>query len=365
MAELEARSGAPAPAPTAPQAPQPQAMNPLQRRMGIRGERAGQGTDTLLPNIGSAISNAGYEAGGMATDAASSLGASPETAGAIGYGANLATDVVPMFVGGVASTAAKAPEALRGASNWLMRKAVKPPIDDIPAGNRAIQTLLDEGINPTFGGAEKLREKVEEIKPIVKALIANSTETVKKSAVGQRLKDVLDNFKWGSPEERALIEKAWKDFRDHPDLRGKLDIPIRLAQEAKQGIYKALSGQHYGEMKGAAIESQKALGRGLKEEIAAKVPEVAGHNQKMADLLNAREMALRRAATEGNTNVAGIGAISPTWGGALGFIADKTALAKALAARLLYSQAKAASASAGRLAGGAAGAYQSQPPEGY
>ena len=334
--------------------------------MGIRGERAGQGTDTLLPNIGSAISNAGYEAGGMATDAASSLGASPETAGAIGYGANLATDVVPMFVGGVASTAAKAPEALRGASNWLMRKAVKPPIDDIPAGNRAIQTFLDEGINPTFGGAEKLRGSVEELKPIVKAMLEKSTETVSKADVGKRLRDTMEKFKWGSKSDRDAIVKAWTEFRNHPELVGKTDIPVQLAQEAKQGKYSALQSKAYGgEMRGAETEAEKALARGLKETIAEKVPGVTAPNQRMSDLLNAREMALRRAATEGNTNVSGLGAISPTSAGFLGYMLDKSALAKALAARALNAQSQAVPATAGRLAGGTAGAYMSQPQEGY
>src|SRR5206468_3026519 len=109
-----------------------------------------------------------------------------------------------------------------------------------------------------------------------------------------------------------------------------------LAQELKQGTYRILASK-YGEQGSAATEAQKALARGLKEGISEKVPAVAGLNAEESKLINALEVAERRALMDGNKNFGGLAwlAHSPaTWAA---FMADKSALFKSLVARMMHS----------------------------
>jgi hypothetical protein len=51
------------------------------------------------------------------------------------------------------------------------------------------------------------------------------------------------------------------------------DISASDAQALKTGTYRQLESESYGEMKSATIESQKALARGSKEELADQFPQ--------------------------------------------------------------------------------------------
>jgi hypothetical protein len=63
------------------------------------------------------------------------------------------------------------------------------------------------------------------------------------------------------------------------------DISTSDAQALKTGTYRQLKSKSYGEMKSATIESQKALTRGIKEELANQFPEIAKLNAKEGELL--------------------------------------------------------------------------------
>jgi hypothetical protein len=117
-------------------------------------------------------------------------------------------------------------------------------------------------------------------------------------------------------------------------------IPVQLAQELKKGTYKTLS-KSYGELKGAEIEAQKALARGLKEKISESVPQVAGLNKRESDLLNALKVTERRALMDANKNPLGLGAIAPDPARMMAFLADRNAWIKSMGARGLYQASKA------------------------
>jgi hypothetical protein len=138
----------------------------------------------------------------------------------------------------------------------------------------------------------------------------------------------------------ASIQKAWDEFLNHPFLKGN-DIPVRQAQEMKQGTYKALGDKSYGELKGAETESQKALARGLKEEIAKAVPEVRPLNAEESKLLNALSMAERRSLMEANKNPAGLGWLTTNPAKFAAYMADRSGLFKSLIARMLNTGAQA------------------------
>lgn len=117
------------------------------------------------------------------------------------------------------------------------------------------------------------------------------------------------------------------------------EIPVKMAQELKKGTYKTLS-KSYGEMKGAEIEAQKALARGLKDEIAQAVPGVNQLNKRESDLLNALKVAENRVMMDANKNPVGLGPLAPNKAMLLAFLADRSAALKSFGARGLYQASR-------------------------
>ena len=100
-------------------------------------------------------------------------------------------------------------------------------------------------------------------------------------------------------------------------------------------------------MGSADTEAQKALARGLKNEIANAVPEVSGLNKQLSEYIKASDVIGRRALMQQNNNPMGLGLLTPSKAQLLAFLADRSAGAKALAARGMYSAAP----DAGRVGG--------------
>lgn len=305
------------------------------------------GAPRALRDMSHALDAAAYSAGGKVTD----LTGSP----AAGLAANVAVQAVPSVVGGGA--AAKLAPALETGARSLMQSAMKPTLEALRTGkaSRAIDTMLEEGVNVTKGGIEKLRAQIGELNQQIADAIASSPATVDKGKVASELQGTLNKFlnQVNPNADRAAIEKAWNEFLTHPLLTGVRDIPVQLAQKLKQGTYKALGEKSYGELKGAEIEAQKTLARGLKEGVAEAVPRVAPLNARESDLLNALNVAQRRVLMDGNKNPAGLGILHPEtmalW------LADRSPLAKSLLARMLYSGSEQIPATAGRTVGATVG----------
>jgi hypothetical protein len=312
------------------------------------------------------ISNLAYEAGGKVTDVASSMGATPETAAKFGLAANVGVEAVPAVLGGAAIGKTLAPTLESGARR-LMQSAIKPPLADLRSGRaaRAIETMLEEGVNPTAGGVMKLRNSIDEINREITSRISMSPATIDKQAIYGPLKETLDKFtKQVNPgADIKAITSAWDEFVNHPLIAGAADIPVKLAQEMKQGTYRILA-KKYGQLGSAETEAQKSLARGLKEGVASAVPEVAALNAQESSLINALSIAERRALMEANKNPGGLSwlAHNPvTWAA---FMADKSALFKSLMARFMNAQSEtipAATAGTGIAFGGAINQRSNKP----
>jgi hypothetical protein len=93
----------------------------------------------------------------------------------------------------------------------------------------------------------------------------------------------------------------------------------------------------YGQMGGAEVEAQKGLARGLKEEIANAVPEIAGLNAQESKLITTLNVTERRALMEMNKNPMGLASLASNPASWAAFMADKSALFKSLTARMLNS----------------------------
>lgn len=250
------------------------------------------------------------------------------------------SDVAGVLAGlAIPAGAAGFSKAAESTAGKLMQSALKPSVKDLKSGDadKAIRTMLDEGISVSKGGVAKLKDRVSSVNDEIAQAVANSNATVNKGVVAGRLYEPLEraNKQVNPAADIATVERVWNEFGDHPMLRGQ-QIPVQLAQELKQGTYRQLS-KKYGEVGSIETEAQKALARGLKEEIATAVPEVGPLNARESSLLNALKMAEQRALLEGNKNPVGLGPIASTPAGFATFLADRSALVKSLLARGLNS----------------------------
>lgn len=282
------------------------------------------------------IDRAAYGAGGFVTDQAAKV-LPPEAAAAAGYATNVATQAVPAFLGGEAAKVA-AP-VLKATGERLMHSALKPPLESLRDGSatKAINTLLEEGINVSKGGVASLRSMIDDLNGQITRAIADSPATVNKGQVASELTNTLKRFeRQVTPgADRKAIEAAWEEFLNHPLLTGE-KIPVQLAQDMKQGTYRILR-EKYGEQGSAATEAQKTLARGLKEGIADAVPGVAQMNARESQLINALNLTERRALLAMNNNPAGLTLLAENKAAAAAFLADRSTLFKSLAARMIYS----------------------------
>ena len=111
--------------------------------------------------------------------------------------------------------------------------------------------------------------------------------TVNKFDVASRLGDAADKFRTQvNPEgDLAAVSESGNEFlRNQPN-----EIYASDAQKLKQGTYRQIKSKAYGEMKSATTESQKALARGIKEELAEQFPEIIPKNAQEAKLLGLDE----------------------------------------------------------------------------
>lgn len=156
-------------------------------------------------------------------------------------------------------------------------------------------------------------------------------------------KDAYDIFVTKRAEEAAAA-KALADFQQTGEMS------VQQAQNLKQGTYRVLQGK-YGEAGSAETEAQKGLARGLKEEIATAVPGIQGLNEAESSLIKTLDVAERRALLEMNKNPVGLTALAHNPIAAAGFLADRSAAFKAIAARMIHNATPAAGAVGQRLLG--------------
>ena len=293
-------------------------------------------------DTGSKLANALLRGGsGALQGGAATAMVSPEDAGT---GA-LIGGATPLAVQGAAKVGQAIGSGLRSGSESMMQSALKPTIEQLRTGKAetAIKTLLDEGINPTAAGVEKLQGRVGDINSQIDNLIQSSSGTVDKNKVIGTMSDTIKRFaNQVSPKsDLGSIERVIDDFIAHPTATGN-DIPVQLAQELKKGTYRVLKDKAYGQLGSAEIEAQKALARGLKEGISKAVPEVAGLNAQEAKLLTTLKVAERRALMDANKNPMGLALLASHPGTWAAFMADRSAAFKGLAARLANNASKAA-----------------------
>lgn len=225
----------------------------------------------------------------------------------------------------------------------LMQKALKPTVAVLKeygtTGERMANTLLKEGVNVTKGGFEKLQNLLQANQADISAAVQSATGSISKKDVAMRTLSTAKKLgEQANPTaDLNAANDAVVEFLNHPIMKGPT-MSIPEAQAMKVGTYEQI-GKHYGEVSSAATETQKALARGLKEEIASAVPKIQNLNMREADLLAALDSVGRRAAIAGNANPVGFAWVTHSPQAFLAAIIDKAPMAKSLIARGAYGAA--------------------------
>lgn len=309
----------------------------------------------MAPSIVNALASGGFRTGSavgpglgaraadMAVRTAGGAGAGAASAGMVdpenfGLGA-LAGGALPGALKLTGAVGGKVADGVSSGAQRLMQSAIKPTIAQLRSGDAttAVEMMLKYGINPTNGGVGKLRGLVDDLNDQIGSSIANSGASIDKSKVAQRLDDVRTKFgnQVSPTADLNAIQSTADDFMNHPGFIGD-QIPVSAAQAMKQGTYRVLA-KKYGQMGSADIEAQKALARGLKDEIAGAVPGIGALNAEESKLLAALGVTERRAMMELNKNPMGLAALAQSPASWAMFMADKSALFKSMSARMLNS----------------------------
>lgn len=236
--------------------------------------------------------------------------------------------------------------ALRAGGKRLMHSALKPnPSLMREAGTTApelVKTLLDEGVNVTPGGLDKLQRLVTATNDEIKQLVKNTPGEIQKEMVAARVLPTAQRLSQQVNPQKALkdVGKTVTRFMEHPTMPGTLSVPE--AQALKVGTYKQI-GKDYGKLSNATVETQKALARGLKEEIEAKAPGIKNLNAREADLMAAQDAVAHRVSIAGNRDPVGFAWVTQNPQTFLAALMDRSPVVKSMLARGMYQSAGAAS----------------------
>jgi hypothetical protein len=228
----------------------------------------------------------------------------------------------------------------------IYQSALKPSAASygLEEAKQMVRTGLDNSIPVTQGGVDKLSGLVDDLNQKIGDVIRDGAQrgvTIDPNAVAQRVDQIRPKFELQVNPERDLkaLDASQQEFLRSQGMApgqpatpaqatGLVDaqgrpiysaptpavpgtpaqaIPADVAQAIKQNTYAQLRSS-YGELKNAQIEAQKALARGIKEELGNAFPELQGLNAEESHYLGLQDALERRVRTLDNRDMLGIGA---------------------------------------------------------
>ncbi len=274
------------------------------------------------------------------------------------------TEALGGAVGMVAKPVAKAlyQSALKPGLKYTMGAALKGETAPV------VKTLLDEGVLVTERGIQKLNTLLDANDAEVKAAIAGVTADVNPYKVTANLGKTAQKFanQVNPVSDLDTVSRVGQEFLDQ---HAGSPMSVQAAQELKTGTYQQLKDKAFGELKGADMESQKSLARGLKEQIEEEVKAAAGVdvgplNAREGKLVEARKALARRVAIAGNNNPMGLSSLVLNHPSVfLGALIDRSDAVKSLIARGMWREAGRAAKVSPQLIKMAVGALATAPDE--
>lgn len=233
----------------------------------------------------------------------------------------------------------------------IYESVLKPGPKTFTTAERAsmVKTGLEEGILPSPKGIDKMSNLVSDLNDKVKARIAAGSQagvTIDPYAVASRTDETLRKFS-NQVVPQSDIESIIGAKQNFLRSRGETKLPsgqiltpaspmtAEQAQAIKVGTYSQLR-KKYGELSSAEVEAEKALARGIKEELETPFPEIKELNARESKLLgldDALQTAVHRIQNRelfgltGTIVAAGAGAVGGSvLGGAGGAVEAAAAL---------------------------------------
>lgn len=265
-----------------------------------------------------------------------------------------AGEALPAIAGKAAQVIA--PKAAETASR-LYGSALKPSTTLSPTERASVvNTGLQQSIPVSQSGLEKLGGSIDTLNQAIKDEIARDpNRPIDPNAVATRVAPTMQRFSnqvVAQPDLNAIEAIRDQFLAERGAKPGQPAIPPKPssilnaqgqpvmtpgvpaqpptpappmaaqdAQTMKQGTYGVLRGK-YGEQGSATVEAQKALARGLKEEIAQQFPEISNLNAQESKLLDLQPLLERAVNRISNHNIIGIG--TPIAGGAAKAVTGST-----------------------------------------
>jgi hypothetical protein len=184
--------------------------------------------------------------------------------------------------------------------------------------SQLVQTGLQNKIPVSKSGVEDIGNLIDDYNNKIKAEIATDpNRPIDPNAVATRADAAKAKFKnqVNAQGDLNAIEASKQQFLTEQGATPATatspaqPAPMMRAEDAqamKQGTYRILAGK-FGEQGSAAVEAQKSLARGLKEEIANQFPEISNLNAAESKLLDLQPVLERAVARSSNHQLIGIG----------------------------------------------------------
>jgi hypothetical protein len=197
---------------------------------------------------------------------------------------------------------------LSATAQKIYQSALKPSttLSDVDK-TKILLTGLREGIPVTSSGLSRLAKELDALNTSIGKVIAQGKkagDVVKTSEIASYLNEVRArvgktiNGKSRLDDIDEIEQNFLSQFRE--------TIPTDVAQEVKKNTYQVLR-KSYGEMKSVAIEAEKALARGIKEELVKKYPQLEYLNARDSALINLEKQLERAVGRIANRDVVGLG----------------------------------------------------------
>jgi tetratricopeptide (TPR) repeat protein len=210
----------------------------------------------------------------------------------------------------------------------LYESVAKIPPRSIPKVTRekAVKTALENEIPATQKGYQKLRGMIEDTNENIAREI-NEAEELSRNARARNAKsgisgeydetminvnDILKRLdkvkQWAktSYPDPTPVNKAIDEFKYNIRKTRGPEISIADAQRLKQGIYRRLTDAAYGEYSTPTKEMDKAIARGIKEELLNKLPQLQSLNNRDSALINLQKILEKTVNRTRNWDIAGL-----------------------------------------------------------
>ena len=293
------------------------------RQAGTEGNQAAQAQHLIqaVPIVGPAISKAADQYADKDTygEMGTLLGASAQAAPLALSAADLAVPMRPIIpnppVGQMIGRAALLGKTPEGA----YESALKPSTVLSPTERAAaVQTGLEQGIPVSKAGVQKLGDLIDDFnQKIASTIQSDPNRPIDPNAVATRADQAKAKFAQqvnatgdlnaiDASRQQFLQEQGAPTDAEENVVGPAPPMSAADAQAMKQGTYRVLAGK-YGEQGSASVEAQKALARGLKEEIATQFPEIGSMNSAESKLLDLQPILERAVNRISNHQAIGIG----------------------------------------------------------